>query len=149
MSTDRSTGSKANTPTEQKNQLDFEFLNFSHPSEAKQAGARKTVRSHVTKQQHQKEHAAAAARRAKSFPQPEGEGNEDSPPSMRPHAATFPPSRPTLDSPSQSSRAAGSSGQSSPSQSPLNSPTYGLEQQIDPFELYPEEWHQSLQIVLV
>lgn len=148
MSADQDSGSKANTPTEQKN-LDFEFLNFSHPSQAKGSRARKTVRSHVTKQQHQKEHAAAAARRAKSYPQPDGETSGDSPPAMRAHAATFPPNRPTLELPSRSGPIASGSEQSSQSPSPLNSPSSATDRQIDLYDLYPEEWHQSLPIVMV
>lgn len=42
---------------------DFEFLNFSHPSEAKAVEARRTVRSHVTRQQHQRENMNTAAAR--------------------------------------------------------------------------------------
>ena len=53
----------------QSSQLGFEFLNFTHPSDAKASLARRTVRSHVTRQQHQKEHAAAAARKANNVSQ--------------------------------------------------------------------------------
>lgn len=46
--------------------VDWQFMNISHPSDAKASRARRAVRSHVTRQQHQKEH---LARRSKSLPQ--------------------------------------------------------------------------------
>lgn len=147
MADEDSAGSKASSPTEQKNQIDFQFLNFSHPSEAKASRARRTVRSHVTRQQHQREHAAAAARRAKSVPQPEGEMEDI--PGPRAHAATFPPNRPTLELPSQAGPAPALSDASSQSPSPTGSPMDRQEQRLDPFEVYPEEWHPYLQGIMV
>lgn len=144
------TGSKASSPTDQsKSQIDFQFLNFSHPSDAKGSRARRTVRSHVTKQQHQKEHAAAAARRAKSYPQPDSppEPDEDLP-APRKHAATFPTNRPTLDLPER--LATVSSGEtSSPSPSPTGSSPRTTDQQIDPRDVYPADWHPYLPKILV
>jgi len=139
-------GSKASSPTEQKNQTDYQFLNFSHPSEAKDSRARKTARSHVTKQQHQREHAAAAARRAKSFPQPEDQGDPEMAPISRGHAATFPSNRPTLKSPASSRQVTGSPEAASQSPSTSNSPT---EQRSDYLHHYPRQWHPYLDIVIV
>jgi hypothetical protein len=149
MSTNQVTGSKASSPAEQKSQIDFQFLNFSHPSEAKASRARKTVRSHVTRQQHQREHAAAAARRAKSFPQPEDERELDEHPPLRTHAATFPANRPTLELPSGPSQSISSPEASSQSPSPIGSPSYPFERGIDPKELYPLEWHPYIPRVIV
>lgn len=143
-------GSKASSPTEQKSQIDFQFLNFSHPSDAKASRARRTVRSHVTRQQHQREHAAAAARRAKSFPQPEAEP-EDLPAPRATHAATFPSNRPTLELPTRTGPVASSSDASSQSPSPTGSgsPMPSFERRIDPSDVYPEEWHPFLPRIVV
>ena len=144
---DQESGSKASSPTESKNQIDFQFLNFSHPSEAKGPRARRTVRSHVTKQQHQREHAAAAARRAKSFPRADAESEDV--PAPRAHAASYPPNRPTLELPSRPGPATSSSDASSQSPSPTNSPRYLSETRIDPSDVYPEEWHPYLPRIMV
>ena len=149
---DEDSGSKASSPTEQKSQIDFQFLNFSHPSEAKASRARRTVRSHVTRQQHQREHAAAAARRAKSMPQSDAEQEE--PPNPIQHAATFPSNRPTLELPTRpGASTAGSdasSHASSQSPSPTGSPmVYNPERRIDPYDMYPSEWHPYLPAVMV
>jgi hypothetical protein len=146
---DEDSGSKASSPTEQKSQVDFQFLNFSHPSEAKESRARRTVRSHVTKQQHQREHAAAAARRAQSASQNDAEQEESPAPSMI-HAATFPPNRPTLELPSRPGPSTAGSDASSQSPSPEGSPlTYRPTQRINPYDLYPAEWHPYLSAVTV
>ncbi|KAK4898812.1 hypothetical protein LTR27_003543 [Elasticomyces elasticus] len=139
--------SKASSPQDTpRAQIDFQFLNFSHPSDAKASNARKAVRSHVTKQQHQKEQKLQQERRTKSF-QGVGSESDQRPPPRRPHAETFPPNRPTvIDLPVQSS-AGGSSASSpdavsaSPSDSPSASPTHQPQRRIDPAELYPEAWH--------
>lgn len=148
---DEDSGSKASSPTEQKNQVDFQFLNFSHPSEAKESRARRTVRSHVTRQQHQREHAAAAARRAQSAPQIDGEQEEPAGPSTVPHAATYPPpNRPTLQLPTRSRPSNAGSDASSQSPSPEGSPSiYRPERRINPYEVYPAEWHPYLPAVTV
>ena len=146
---DEDSGSKASSPTEQKSQVDFQFLNFSHPSEAKESRARRTVRSHVTRQQHQREHAAAAARRAQSASQIDTEQEQSPGPSIV-HAATFPPNRPTLELPSRPGPSTAGSDTSSQSPSPEGSPlTYRPAQQINPYELYPTEWHPYLSAVTV
>ena len=145
---DEDPGSKASSPTEQKSQIDFQFLNFSHPSEAKASRARRTVRSHVTRQQHQREHAAAAARRAKSTPQPESE--QDEPSGRIQHAATFPSNRPTLELPTRPGPSTAGSDASSQSPSPTGSPmTYEADRRINPYEVYPSEWHPYLPGILV
>jgi len=149
-------GSQAPSPQEPtKNQIDFQFLNFSHPSEAKASRARRTVRSHVTRQQHQREHALQAARRAKSYqgsePQP-----EEHPPLRRSHAQTFPSNAPTsLELPGPlptepSSSPEASSGSTSPSASSITaSSTFAQESGIDPSEVYPEDWHPYISRVMV
>lgn len=145
---DDDSGSKASSPSEQKSQIDFQFLNFSHPSEAKESRARRTVRSHVTRQQHQREHAAAAARRAKSAPQVDNEEEES--PGPVAHAATFPSNRPTLELPTRPGPSTAGSDASSQSPSPTGSPSvYRPEQRINPYEIYPSEWHPYLPAITV
>ena len=142
-------GSKTSSPTEPKSQIDFQFLNFTHPSEAKASRARRAVRSHVTKQQHQREHAAAAARRAKSFPRAAEVESEDLP-APRAHAASYPPNRPTLELPTRPFPVASSSEASSQSPSPEGgSPMYLSENRINPSDVYPEEWRPYLHGIMV
>lgn len=125
------------------NQVDFEFLNFSHPKDAKHSQARRTVRSHVTKQQHQKEQqqAAAAARRTRSHG---AEGQQDP---ERLKLLTHSVSDPTTKA--ESSQHAilkspeTSSSQASSYSTPLQSPTG----RINPVDLYPPEWHHSVHIL--
>ncbi|TKA55294.1 hypothetical protein B0A55_12882 [Friedmanniomyces simplex] len=148
-----SSSGKASSPQEApRSQIDFQFLNFSHPSDAKASNARKAVRSHVTKQQHQKEQKLQQERRAKSF-QGVSSDPEQRPPPRRQHAGTFPPERPTtIDLPILPiQRNAGGSLASSPealsassSGSPAASPIHPPERRIDPSELYPEAWHLSI-----
>ena len=134
---------------QQRSQIDFQFLNFSHPSEAKASRARRTVRSHVTRQQHQREHAAAAARRARSFPQPSDQHTDES--ALEPgHANTFPPPRPTsYDVAGGSSSTLTSSPEVSPSPSPMPSPPYMPEGRVDPADIYPEQWQPYITPILV
>lgn len=54
--TDQPSGSRSSTVES----IDFRFLNFSHPKEAKNAQTRRDVRSHVTGVQHAKQRKAAA-----------------------------------------------------------------------------------------
>jgi len=143
-------GSKASSPQEQsKAQIDFQFLNFSHPSDAKASRARRAVRSHVTRQQHQREHAAQAARRTKSL-QPQGSEPEELPP-MREHSKTLPSERPvsiqqpemgTTDTPSSPEASSGST-------SPTTTPNSYLDGRVNPAELYPEQWHPYIPQVMV
>lgn len=127
--------------------MDWQFLNFTHPSEAKTSQHRKKVRSHVTKQQHQREQALTAARRTQSY-LPETESED--PPPQRAHAATTPSNRPTL---SELSRDSAQSTVRSPepsSPSPSPSPTAQSPQhRIDLNEIYPEEWHPYVDRILV
>ena len=149
-STNCESGSKAPSPQEQsKAQIDFHFLNFSHPSDAKASRARRAVRSHVTRQQHQREHAAQAARRTKSL-QPQGSEPEDLPP-MREHSRTLPSERPVSTQRPDSSvtDTASSPEASSGSTSPTTTPNSYLENRVNPAELYPEEWHPCIPQIMV
>ena len=149
-SSNTSLGSKASSPTEQqKSQIDFQFLNFSHPSDAKGSRARRTVRSHVTKQQHQKEHAAAAARRAKSYPQSDSPPEQEDLPPQRTHAATFPSARPTLSLPERPVASNSSEEMTSPSPSPTGSSPRGSEQLLDFRDVYPSDWHPYIPKIMV
>ncbi|KAK5711494.1 hypothetical protein LTR17_018369 [Elasticomyces elasticus] len=143
---DTSADSKALPPQDTlRVQTDFPFLNFSHPLDAKASNARKTVRSHVTKQQHQKAQKLQQVRRTKSL---QGVASEsDQRPPRRPHAETVLPNPTTvIDLPIHNS-AGGSSVSSpdrasaSPSNAPAPSPTYQPQQRVNPAELYPEAWH--------
>lgn len=147
-----SPGSATSPPESPKNQIDFQFLNFSHPSDAKASRARKTVRSHVTRQQHAREHERQAVRKAESYQGTSSEPQQP-PTSTRRHADTFPTERPTtnellgttgLIAPLTSSPEA-----SSPSPSPTASPNYLSQRRIDPTEIYPEEWHLYIPRVMV
>jgi hypothetical protein len=142
-----SAGSKASSPTEPpKSQIDFHFLNFSHPQDAKASNARKAVRSHVTKQQHQREQKLQQERRAKSFQGTSSESPDLAAQPRRAHAETFPAERPTtLELPLQSS-----GGPSSPEASSVaSSPTLPTDSQVDLSTLYPEQWYPFVQPILV
>lgn len=145
------TTASPDTPLSQ--QVDFEFLNFSHPSEAKASRARRTVRSHVTKHQHQKEQfAAAAARRSKSLPQGNEPNSGRKTPRLRTYHTTatstpeetfserYSPQRPT----SQSDPSSSVASIDSPLQSPMRPPST----QLDPYEIYPPQWHASIRPVI-
>lgn len=145
-------GSKASSPQDPpKSQIDFQFLNFSHPADAKASRARKAVRSHVTRRQHQNEHAAQAARRAQSYQGPSSETEQ--PPPRREHAQTLPTNRPNTlelpENPGAGVQGASSPEASSPSPSPTASPTYPPERQVDLSEIYPAAWHPYIPRVLV
>jgi hypothetical protein len=148
--TDPSPGSQATSPAEQrKSQLDYQFLNFSHPSEAKASRARRTVRSHVTRQQHQREQAAAVARRSQSQQALETQKDLATAP-QRSHAATDPPkpsaSVVTPESSNQSSSSPGGSpSPASPTPSPLESP----ERRVNISEVYPHRWISEMPRVMV
>ncbi|KAF2221604.1 hypothetical protein BDZ85DRAFT_19049 [Elsinoe ampelina] len=139
-------------------QIDFEFLNFSHPNEAKASRARRTVRSHVTRHQHQREQqqAQAAARRSRSFPQAATSPDLGRrPPRLKTsHTIGIPGEmspRPET-SPMRSSRSAPSSSVTSTSASPLQSPTpsgsLSGPGQLDPYDIYPPQWHASISLVI-
>nr|POE63191.1 hypothetical protein CFP56_04094 [Quercus suber] len=141
--------SKASSPAETppaRSQIDFQFLNFSHPSDAKASRARRTVRSHVTKQQHQREHAAQAARRIGVS----GTSSDHlaAPPGIL-HARTFPPD-PARALPVPQPLVLPSRGSpESSSGSPTPSPTYAPTRRIDPADVYPESWHPYIPRTIV
>ncbi|KAJ8604676.1 hypothetical protein MRB53_041708 [Persea americana] len=125
-------------------QIDFHFLNFTHPSEAKTGKTRKAVRSHVTKQQHQRESAAAAAvKKARSGQlSPEIDDLDRLNIQQRSQITSDSPSRQSslklqLPSSSQSESPEASPLSISPTASPLQTP----HARVDPLEIYPEEWH--------
>ena len=129
--------------------VNFEFLNFSHPSDAKASGARRTVRSHVTRQQHQKEQqAAAAARRSKSVPKTAEASSDWRPPPLVTHLS-FPSTDASYEQTSfqrLESEAAWSA--TSASASPIHSPMVTPPARVHPFDLYPPEWHESIPDVI-
>lgn len=141
-------GSKASSPIETP-RVDFQFLNFSHPSEAKTSQHRKQVRSHVTKQQHQREQALSAARRAQSF---QAEESFDRSPVQQSHAATSPSEQPaSAELPGGSGSKPGSPKSLSQASSPgtpstANSPS---QSSVDPISLYPEQWQPYVPRILV
>jgi len=145
--TDTIAGSKASSPVETP-RVDFQFLNFSHPSEAKTSQHRKQVRSHVTKQQHQREHALNAARRAASF---QAGDVSDRSPVQRSHAATFPSEQQTSTEISGGSGSKpGSPNSLSQASSPGASPTANSPQSgVDPVSLYPEQWQPYVPRIMV
>lgn len=144
MPSEASNSSKTSSPTETP-RVDWQFLNFTHPSEAKTSQHRKKVRSHVTKQQHQREQALTAARRTQSYP-PETESED--PPPQRAHTATTPSNRPNLSELSSGQSIIKMEEPSSPSPSP--SPTsYSPRHRVDLNDIYPEEWHPYVDRILV
>lgn len=145
--TDGLADSKASSPTE-ASKVDWQFLNFTHPSEAKTSQHRKKVRSHVTKQQHQRELALTAARRSNSY---HTGTDKEEPPPQRAHAATTPSNRPNLselhEGHSQSRRG---SPRASKSPSPSPSPTaHSPQHQVVLNDIYPEAWHPYVARILV
>ena len=141
-------GSKASSPDTTKSQIDFQFLNFSHPSDAKASRARRTVRSHVTRQQHAREQQS----RAQSY---HGRASEPAglTPPFRRHAETIPSEQPTSTEHPGSSNATlslvSSPEDSSPSPSPTVSPTYPPESRVDPADVYPDAWLPHIPRVMV
>jgi hypothetical protein len=143
---DFSSGSKASSPVE-TTKVAWQFLNFTHPSEAKTSQHRKKVRSHVTKQQHQREQAITAAKRSQSYSQ--GMESEDLPPPQRTHASTFPSSRPNHTTPPVKTESPFVKTESpSPSASPSPT-TQSPPHPVDLNDLYPEEWHPYVPRILV
>ena len=131
----------------------WQFLNFTHPSEAKTSQHRKKVRSHVTKQQHQREQAITAAKRSQSYSQ--GMESEDQPPPQRTHASTAPSNRPNsakprgdsvtpLVKPEPTVKIESLSPSASPSPTTQSPP-----HPVDLNDLYPEEWHPYVPRILV
>ena len=134
-------------------QIDFQFLNFTHPSDAKASRARRTVRSHVTRRQHAQETKLQAARKAQSY-----HGNpiepEQPPPMLRQHAATLPSQTPpALDLSSNTRkttvRTSSPEGSSASSPSPTTSTGFSPEQRIDLSEVYDKAWHPYISHIMV
>lgn len=117
----------------------------SHPSEAKDKKARRTVRSHVTRQQHQKEQLAAAVRRSNSMPQ-SVEVDQQPKPEGRAHAASFPlitrPDHGLL----VGLRSPVSTESNSPQDSAVSSPLSLVS--LEPGKLYPPHWLPYINVVL-
>lgn len=114
--------------------IDFRFLNFTNPADARNAQTRRSVRSHVTTKQHEKQRRAAAAQARRTTDQ-YAEGSSSS--SLRP-----PMSRSTsIGSPDSET--------SSPDDSPTSpSPATSLVR-LNPLEVYPQDWHPYLRPVMV
>lgn len=136
-------------------QVDFEFLNFSHPSEVKDSKFRKKVRSHVTRHQHQREQLAlAAARLTSATPRPARHSDSALPqvqldsfnsPCITPAPSLSPsPSPSAISSTYDHSRAATPTPGLTPSPSP---PSFAFGQGVRT-DLYPLEWGPSIPIVL-
>lgn len=130
-------GDDSNSPSgsrsgSQAESIDFRFLNFTNPADARNAQIRRSVRSHVTSKQHEKQRKAAAAQaRRTADGYPDGVASS----SLRP-----PVSRSTsIGSPDTDT--------SSPDESPT-SPSSPLIR-INPLEVYPEDWHPYLRPVMV
>lgn len=125
--------------------IDFRFLNFSHPKDAKDAQTRRNVRSHVTSKQHERQRKAAAA-----------VGH-----AQRGQQSTLDVSSRTLHVPYDRDGSHGGSPApsetetSSPDESPTTpysmSPSASASPQarLNPVEVYPEAWHASLHPVMV
>lgn len=137
-------GSKASSPSDTpgKNQIDFQFLNFSHPSEAKASPNRKAVRSHVTREQHRREHAAAAARKAHTSQDTEPEVENSASRQGSPITLHLPHRPPTIPSSSEISPA-------TPTTSRSTSPLYRAGTRINPADIYPEQWQPYLPRIIV
>lgn len=129
-----SSGSKSSTTGDS---IDFRFLNFSHPQDAKNAQTRRNVRSHVTTEQHKKQRQRAAehARRTQQGPSEQLASPILTSPQDRASSA----GSPVLSETETSSPEASSPGNSSPT--PVT--------RINPTELYPREWHEYLRPVMV
>ena len=141
--------------TDRTGNVDFEFLNFSHPSDAKASEARRTVRSHVTRQQHQREQSSiAAARRTKSLPQTTGEQRARPTSQALTHAASYPSPRTSTATEALTIQTSGSEASSYTSSihsrtaspaSPVKT-LIGWDQTL--LESYPGDWHSSIPVVM-
>ncbi|KAL1297377.1 hypothetical protein AAFC00_004917 [Neodothiora populina] len=145
----------------------FQFLNFSHPEEAKDQRTRKAVRSHVTRKQHHKERhdhgtaitATALARRTHSMPQlhavqnpwlPYMERTASSPYNMpKPMVTTkggvLPISAQSEDMSSSYTKPASPVSPTSSFVTRSPSPLVG---KLDPRQLYPASWQPHITIAL-
>ncbi|KAI5236521.1 hypothetical protein E4T42_09447 [Aureobasidium subglaciale] len=120
--------------------MSFQFVNLTDPSDTKDQKVRRAIRSHVTKQQHQKAEQLAAARRSNSDPPLLGTLSAQVQ-QGRAHAASYPLSR------------SATSDQQSPV-SPTNSsdaPSFSDTSQrpmIDVSQIYPAQWLPYLNQIL-
>ena len=130
-------GSKSGSAVES---IDFRFLNFTNPKDAKDASTRRSVRSHVTSKQHEKQRKRAAAEQAQRDQQ------ASSPDGVASPTLHVPDSRRTSyvesSGPSETS-----SPEDSSSGTPATSPPPLT--RINPLEVYPEEWHPYLRPIMV
>ncbi|KAH0363063.1 hypothetical protein KCU65_g7689, partial [Aureobasidium melanogenum] len=120
--------------------MSFQFVNLTDPSDTKDQKVRRAIRSHVTKQQHQKAEQLAAARRSNSDPQLLGTSSAQIS-QGRAHAASYPMSRPT----SSDKQSPGSPTSSSDVSSFSSTPQYPM---IDVSQVYPAQWLPYLNQIL-
>lgn len=126
-----SSGSRSGSAAES---IDFRFLNFTNPADARNATIRRSVRSHVTSKQHEKQRKAAAAQARRRTEQYDDGGASST-------------QRPPM------SRSTSIGSPETETSSPDDSPTspYPLQPlvRLNPLEVYPEEWHPYLRPVMV
>ncbi|CAD0093243.1 unnamed protein product, partial [Aureobasidium mustum] len=120
--------------------MSFQFVNLTDPSDTKDQKVRRAIRSHVTKQQHQRAEQLAAARRSNSDPQLLGTSSAQIP-QGRAHSASYPVSRPT----SSDQHSPISPTSSSDVSSFSSTPQYPM---IDVSQVYPAQWLPYLNQIL-
>jgi hypothetical protein len=120
--------------------MSFQFVNLTDPSDTKDQKVRRAIRSHVTKQQHQRAEQLAAARRSNSDPQLLGTSSAQIA-QGRAHAASYPSSRPVTSDRQSPVSPASSSDVSSFS----STPQYPM---IDVSQVYPAQWLPYLNQIL-
>jgi hypothetical protein len=120
--------------------MSFQFVNLTDPSDTKDQKVRRAIRSHVTKQQHQRAEQLAAARRSNSDPQLLGTSSAQIA-QGRAHAASYPSSRPATSDQQSPVSPASSSDVSSFS----STPQYPM---IDVSQVYPAQWLPYLNQIL-
>lgn len=130
-------GSKSGSAVES---IDFRFLNFTNPKDAKDASTRRSVRSHVTSKQHEKQRKRAAAEQARRDQQ------ASSPDGLASPAIPVPDSRRTSYVESSGPSETSSPEDSSPAHSASSPPP---PTRLSPLEVYPEEWHPYLRPIMV
>lgn len=119
--------------------IDFRFLNFTNPKDAKDASTRRSVRSHVTSKQHEKQRKRAAAEQARRDQQ------ASSPDGLASPAIPVPDSRRTSYVESSGPSETSSPEDSSPAHSASSPPP---PTRLSPLEVYPEEWHPYLRPIM-
>ncbi|KAK5999915.1 hypothetical protein QM012_005003 [Aureobasidium pullulans] len=128
------------SPGSSETPMSFQFVNLTDPSDTKDQKVRRAIRSHVTKQQHQKAEQLAAARRSNSDPQLLGTSSAQIS-QGRAHAASYPLSRPT----SSDQHSPISPTSSSDVSSFASTPQYPM---IDVSQVYPVQWLPYLNQIL-